>query len=115
MSAPKGFPPRVRDQIWIRDHGKCAWCGVQLGLSGFELHHRRPRGMGSSRLAWVNLPGNGVYLHSECHRVVESQRAGAIEDGFLVSMNGVAVSSDVEILHAVHGRCLLGDDGTVTR
>lgn len=114
MSAPKGFPQAVRDIVLERDNGRCAWCGLPLDDSA-QLHHRRPRGRGGSRLPWVNLPGNGVFLHARCHTVVESQRAGSIEDGFLVSMNGVAVSSEVEIVHAVHGRCLLSDDGTVTR
>lgn len=114
MSKPKGFSAKVRATVLARDQWRCAWCGD--GLDGTsELHHRRPRGMGSSRLPWVNLAGNGVYLHARCHTVVESQRAGAIEDGFLVSMNGVAVSSEVPIRHAVHGRCLLGDDGSVNK
>lgn len=111
----KGFSPKVRDLIWVRDHGRCAWCGQPFGEYGYELHHRRPRGRGGSRLDWVNLPGNGVFLHSTCHSVIESQRAGAVEDGFLVSMNGRARSCEVEIVHAVHGRCKLNDDGTVAR
>lgn len=110
------------DLVWARDHGCCAWCGAKItGPRGtaWSLHHRRPRGMGSTSLAWVNLPGNLILLHGSgvtgCHGLVESQRAGAIEDGFLVSMNGVARSCEVEITHAVHGRVRLLDDGTVTK
>ena len=68
-------------------------------------------------MEWVNLPGNLVLLHgsgvTKCHGLVEKYRADSIEDGFLVSMNGIAVAADVVIQHAVHGRVFLSDDGTV--
>lgn len=122
MSAAKGFSDKTVALIRARDDDRCAWCNRKIrGERGVDwsVHHRRARGSGGTSLAWVNLPGNGVLLCGSgttlCHGLIESQRAGAVEDGFLVSMNGKAVSSDVEILHAVHGRCLLGDDGTVTK
>lgn len=118
----KGPTSKTLDLVWERDNGHCAWCGrVITGQRGrdWSLHHRRPRGAGGSSLVWVNLPGNLILLHGSgvdgCHGLIESQRAGAVEDGFLVSMNGKATSSEVEIVHAVHGRCKLNDDGSVEK
>jgi hypothetical protein len=37
----------------------------------------------------------------------------ATDAGFLVSANGITVASDVPIVHAIHGVCLLTDDGFV--
>ena len=108
--------------IWDRDEGKCAWCGTPIvgerGLN-WSVHHREPRGMGGTTSGYVSRPSNGVLLHgsgtTSCHAEVESDRAEAIEKGFLISRIGVERPANVPINHAVHGRVLLSDDGTIRR
>jgi 5-methylcytosine-specific restriction protein A len=110
--------------VYERDFGRCAKCGLLVGgRRGFDfsVHHRRPRGAGGSKnLGWVNLSGNLILLHGSgviesgklsCHGEIESNRTDSYHDGFLVSMNGIRKSCEVPILHAVHGPCLLTDDG----
>lgn len=107
--------------VFARDEGCCARCGAAItGQRGYDwsLHHRRPRGSGGTSLAWVNLPGNLVMLCGSgttgCHGFVESHRVWATDAGFLVPLNGVAVAAEVAIVHAIHGLCLLRDDGFIT-
>lgn len=118
MSAPT---KETLHLVFTRDEGCCARCGAPItGARGrdWSLHHRRPRGSGGTSLAWVNLPGNLVMLCGSgvtaCHGDVESYRMAAMSAGFLVSMNGWAVSSQVRIDHAIHGFVFLLDDGTVS-
>lgn len=101
--------------IWDRDAGKCAWCGALcIGERGMNwaVHHRRPRSMGGTSESYVARTSNGVLLHTECHATVESDREYAALHGFLVSALGIARPKDVPIMHAVHGRVRLDDDGT---
>ena len=114
MSRSTGFTERVRALIWTRDQGCCARCGQAVRDGEYELHHRRPRGVGGSSLAWVNEAGNGLILCRGCHGYVESYRETATARGFLVSMNGLAVSSQVLVDHVLHGKVFLLDDGTVS-
>ena len=108
--------------IWDRDGGRCAWCGTPVagerGLN-WSVHHRQPRGMGGTAEAYVGRASNGVLLHGSgttaCHGYLEAHRQEAEDKGFLVSRNGVERPANVAIEHAVHGRCRLNDDGTVTR
>lgn len=108
--------------IWDRDEGRCAWCGTPIwGERGvnWSVHHREPRGMGGTTSGYVSRASNGVLLHGSgttgCHGDVESDREHAIRQGFLISRVGVERPRNVSIEHAVHGRCLLDDDGTVRR
>ncbi|MGX9346613.1 HNH endonuclease [Microbacterium sp. KNMS] len=105
--------------VIARDQGCCARCGrhvagMQRGRF-WSIHHRRPRGSGGSSLTWVNgaanlliLCGSGV---TGCHGEVESRRASARMDGFLIPLNGVQVAEDVPVRHALHGLARLTDDG----
>lgn len=108
--------------IWDRDDGRCAWCGFKIvGERGvnWSVQHREPRGMGGTTSGYVSRPSNGVLLHGSgttgCHFEVESKRQEALDKGFLISRIGVERPSSVPIDHAVHGRVLLADDGTVRR
>lgn len=108
--------------IWDRDTGRCAWCGTPItGERGvnWSVHHREPRGMGGTTSGYVGRASNGVLLHgsgtTSCHGEVESNRDESERRGFLVSRIGIERPSNVPIEHAVHGRCLLNDDGTVRR
>jgi hypothetical protein len=112
------FTDKTVATIWDRDHGRCAWCGEPVaGERGVDwsVHHREPRGSGGSKLAHVSGAANGVLLHGSgttgCHGRVERERAEAERRGFLVSRHGRERPSNVPIMHAVHGRCLLDDNG----
>jgi hypothetical protein len=104
--------------LFRRDEGRCAVDGAVIsGSRGWDwsVHHRLRRGQGSTRRAWVNLPGNLVLLCGSgtvgCHFRVESNGLWARENGFKVR-EGVTLPADTPIEHAVHGRVLLADDGT---
>ena len=68
--------------IGKRADGRCEIDG--LPLTGRHLHHRRPRGMGSST-ADPHAVDNLLLLHPNCHLVrVERNRAEAYRNGWLV-------------------------------
>jgi len=113
-----GFSPVVVEMIWARDQGRCAWCGDPItGQRGIDwsVHHRTPRSMGGTKRLWVNRAANGVLVHGHgttgCHAEIERERDMARHMGFLVSAHRAEPSSHVPIVHAVHGRCVLDDDG----
>lgn len=64
-----------------RSRGRCELCGE----AAVHTHHRRPRGMGSSRDEATNAPSNLLRLCAACHTNVESRRAEAFGFGWLVS------------------------------
>ena len=79
---------KVRDLVREREGDACARCGLRDGghvWPRHQIHHRRPRGLGSSRAADTNDPPNLVLLCAlACHGFVESYRAQATMDGWLV-------------------------------
>jgi len=61
-----GFSPLVRSLIYERSAGRCEICDEWA--SDAQLHHRRARGMGSTRRPDTNLPSNALLLCAACHR-----------------------------------------------
>lgn len=118
MSTATGFPSHVVQLIWQRDRGCCARCGRGVSWErrgdDWAIHHRSPRGMGSTKRPWVNRAANGVLLCNACHDQVESERAAAKLDGFLVSKFGQVESCETRIRHALYGWVYLDDEGGVT-
>lgn len=119
MSRRTGPTPATVELVWERDKGSCQRCGRGLsradrGMS-WSVHHRRPRGMGGSRDAWVNLPANLIVLCGSgvtgCHGWVESNRGEAVELGWIVSRLGYLLAEDVPV-HLHDGVWFLRDDGT---
>lgn len=114
-------PPETVEVVWVRDKGRCARCGRRLvreqRVWGWSLSHRLPRGMGGSRAAFINEPGNLNLLCGSgttgCHGHIERNRAEAYDAGFLVR-SGIRLPADTPIDHFLYGRVLLNDDGTVT-
>jgi hypothetical protein len=71
--------------------------------------------MGSSRLPWVNLPGNLVLLcgggTTKCHGFIEANRQDAYDTGWLVRRHSTDLPADIPIQHARHGYGWLTDTG----
>lgn len=109
----------VLEMVWLRDFGRCAWCGHGIhGERGrdWSLHHRRPAGMGGDRKPETHSPANLVLLDGSgttyCHGRVERFRSDAMARGFLLSKLGRDQPSEFAIEHAVHGFVYLVDDGS---
>lgn len=106
-----GPNPVTRLLIGERCGGHCERCAATLAIGGGDPHHRRPRQMGGSRDPKINLPSNLAVLCRPCHDHIESHRARAIADGWLIPHNGVPAS--VWVKSGLHGRVLFTDDGKV--
>lgn len=79
----------VRDGAAIRgDRGK-----------DWVIHHRRPRGIGGSRREDTNLPSNLLSLCAPCHDYIESHRAEALENGWLLHQGVDPPSVAVLVAH----------------
>lgn len=91
-----------------RSQGICERCGERPGE---EHQHRKPRGMGGSRLASTNYASNLVWLCRPCHRHVEIvDRKGAYPAGWLVPRTQEPAQWPVN--HVRLGWVFLADDGT---
>ena len=105
MSTPKA----LLRQLEARDGHVSAWTGEDCP----ELvPQHRQGGMGGRR--GKHRLSNVVWLESLINGLIESDsewQAEAVRRGIKVS--GFEEPSHVPIVHAVHGRCLLADDGTV--
>jgi 5-methylcytosine-specific restriction protein A len=102
------FDPQTRVLIIERAKQRCEICGSPAPMG--QIHHRRPRGMGGSRLPETGGAANGLYLHAGCHRIVESDRAAAFIRGWLVRQGDDPATIPVR-LHS--GWCVLGSDGQI--
>lgn len=75
--------PRVNRQIVQgRAMGQCERC-LAYTLDG-DLHHRRPKGLGGSKLPDRHDVANLVYLCRPCHSWAHGNPAAATAAGFLV-------------------------------
>jgi len=102
------IPKRLLTALDARDGHRCAMCGG--GGDDLVPHHRANRGMGGRRS--LDRLSNLVWLHSGENGLVESDP----EMAALARAKGIKISSHdepshVPIVHAVHGRVLLDDDG----
>lgn len=106
-----GFSPATRELIHARSAGLCEirWCcdGVMMD----QIHHRRPRGMGGSRRESTNLASNGIAACVDCHAFAESNRALALECGWLIPQAEDCPETVPVLIN--RRRALLEDDGTV--
>lgn len=98
-----GFCTAIRRLIIARADFWCERCGGQLGV---EAHHRRARGMGSTKRESTNLPANGLWLCRPCHDRIESHRTEAYEYGWLVRQT--EEPRDVPVLY--RGTLVILDD-----
>lgn len=95
----RGFSAEVHaiiDERATDMHGvvRCERCGEPS--SDLEHHHRRPRGMGSTRRPESNQAANGGCLCGACHRITESHRLQGFDEGWLVRQS--QTPTDVPVL-----------------
>ena len=106
-----GPPPETRELVARRADWTCELCQRHRApFADWQYHHRQPRGMGGRRRAYVNQPSNLLLLCSDCHTTVESRRAEALDNGWLVSRWGVPAETPVLIDHGSRW-VYLTDDG----
>lgn len=79
------FSRAVKAIVDERSRGWCEICGY-LASHG-QYHHRRPRGMGGTKRIETGSPVNALYLCQECHAWIESLRAHALRNGWLVGQS----------------------------
>jgi len=109
MVRDTGPTPAVREVVQERDNHVCLRCGSPHAL---QTHHRMPRGAGGSRMWWINQPSNLVVLCLACHADIESNRAQAYADGWLVK-RGSDLPSEVPIRTWRGDFLFLTDEGTL--
>lgn len=89
-----GPSPETVAQVLTRDGFACVGCGIRIsGERGrdWSLQHRRPRGMGGTRRDDTNSPANLLTVCGSgttgCHGQMESHRAEALENGWLITQD----------------------------
>lgn len=114
MAKARGPSEDTRAAVLARARGRCERCDGIAEWS-WSVHHRQPRGMGGSRVPYVNLPGNLMLLCGSgttgCHGRVESNRAWAVQHGYLVPRPGIPSTTPVWYRGASWK--LLTDDGDI--
>ena len=100
-----------------RDEYRCAVCGQSVLEIPMSVHHRRNRGSGGSSDPLINAPSNLLTTcgtgTTGCHGWITESPAEALEHGYVVSLNSREATTDVPVVHAVHGVVYLLDDGTL--
>ena len=109
MSTPKA----LLKALDLRDGRVCAWHGVTCGEDTLVPQHRANRGHGGRKS--LHRLSNLIWICSALNSDMESDAVTAV----LARRTGIKISSHAEpsaesIHHAVHGKCFLNDDGTVT-
>jgi len=107
-----GFSNEVRQLIRDRAEGVCEIQAVCQGraASTWQIHHRRPRGMGGSKRPETNMAACGLGVCGDCHRLAESQREISYANGWLVKQQHNP--ADIAVLYR-HRWVLLDNDGNV--
>lgn len=81
-------PPRLTvEAILERAQHSCERCSEAVGpVRGVDwhVHHRRPRGAGGSKRTDTNSPSNCTVLCPRCHNEIESYRAVAQSEGWIL-------------------------------
>ena len=79
------------EAVLERAQWSCELCSAELGDrrgEDYSVHHRRPRQMGGTRWAGINLPSNLLILCGSgadgCHGWVEANRSASVAAGWLV-------------------------------
>lgn len=57
----------LREALWTRCDGRCEVTGLALDFETFDLHHRRPKGMGGTYRPATDTPVNLLALDPTVH------------------------------------------------
>lgn len=106
-----GFSPIVRKQVKERaglegDYVRCEMCGRFDKY--VQLHHRRPRGRGGSRLPETNQAANCAALCMADHAWCEENRLEARKRGFIIPQFKIPQEVPIQLWDGWH---LLDNDG----
>lgn len=99
------FTDKTRKAITDRADKRCEVCG---SIGATQIHHRQPRGMGGSKQPATRSAANGIYIHADCHRRIELNRAKSYLLGHLVRMNFLPNETPIRLWD---GWWVLDDDG----
>lgn len=97
----------VRELVLTRANNMCEKCGT---APANQIHHRRARGMGSTKRPETHYPSALLALCFPCHQWIESHRDDALHYGWLVRQGHTPSEMPVWIGWRW---VLLNDDGTV--
>lgn len=80
-----GFDTEKKQTVWLRDNGRCWYCGEAVWVG--DIHHRLARKMGgaNARLEWINWAANLLTLHRRCHDEIEDSPDLARASGWMIS------------------------------
>jgi len=97
--------------VYEREQGCCAVCGLTIGREAGHLHHRRPRGMGGGG-GQAHALSNVILLHATCHLThVELKRDRAYQNGWLLQQ--WQDPQDSPMMYRLDGWVLLKDSGEI--
>lgn len=78
----------LREAAYQRAGGRCEVSGIPLDIDTFDLHHRRPKGMGGTLRPDTDTLGNVLALHPDVHNggpsSVHGRRGWSEERGYLL-------------------------------
>lgn len=102
-----GFSPEVKATIRSRGQALCELCSQFT--SDCTAHHRRVRGMGSTKRPETNAVSNGLWVCAMCHHRIHSHPQQSYENGWLVKQ-----SADPALIPVLRRErwVLLQDDGS---
>lgn len=86
---PTGPVQSIRHLVMNRCAARCEVCGRRTdGHTPFNIHHRKPRGMGGTTNERTNLPSNLLFVcgtgTTGCHGWIESHREEAHRRGLIL-------------------------------
>lgn len=99
----KQITRQTRDIVAERSGGLCEVCRVERAT---QMHHRRPRGMGGSRLSKTHQPSMLLHVGDGCHAWIERNRQVSLAEGWLLRQS----ESDRPV-RTWMGFVVLDDDG----
>jgi len=79
-----GISQHVKQFVFARSEGYCEVLAAGCDMAATEIHHRRARGMGSTKRPETNYASNLLAICRRCHLRCEASRSWALDNGFLV-------------------------------